>query len=109
MEKPEPSITANWIDAIIAARVDPRDIPEDTHDLIKQVFDFGASCGRCEFESREHLMAEILSDNHNRRIARLERVLAKVIAWNVREYGQDGARRLLEELADDSDAVELPD
>lgn len=47
----KPSITANWIDAVISGGVDPRDLPEELQDLCKHVFDFGGECGRLEIEA----------------------------------------------------------
>lgn len=49
----EPSISSNWIDAVIAAGADPRDLPEDMQDICKKVFDFGAECARLEYAPKE--------------------------------------------------------
>lgn len=53
MSKPQPSIRADWMDAVIAAGHDPRDLPEDMLDLVKRVFDFGGECAHCEYTDKE--------------------------------------------------------
>jgi hypothetical protein len=53
MAKPEPSASANWIDAVIASGHDPRDLPAYMEDVLKHVFDFGAECGRREIQHED--------------------------------------------------------
>lgn len=46
----EPTLRSIWIDAVQAAGFDPRELPEEYQELCKKVFDFGAECGRLEYD-----------------------------------------------------------
>ena len=49
----------NWMDAVIAADYDPRDLPAGIDDLCKRVFDYGWTRGR-EHEIRYRKSVEAL-------------------------------------------------
>ena len=46
----KPQANHIWIDAVIAAGYDPRDLPDGMEDLLKKVFDHGGECARLEDE-----------------------------------------------------------